>query len=78
MTSHYDPRYESLIKKLRQARQACGLTQMDVAREMNWDQSLVSKIETKRRRIDPIELSELAKLYDKPVSFFFPNEGHAK
>ncbi len=30
----------------------------------------VSKIETGERRIDPLELQELADLYGKPIQFF--------
>jgi hypothetical protein len=47
---------------------------MDRLRPVNLPrpQSFVSKIESGERRVDVVELSELAKLYQKPLDFFLP------
>jgi hypothetical protein len=34
--------------------------------------SFVSKIESGERRVDVVELNELARLYRKPLNFFLP------
>lgn len=60
-----------LLLRLREARLAAGLTQEKVATTLGVRQKYISKIETGERRIDPIELQELADLYGKPVLFFY-------
>jgi transcriptional regulator with XRE-family HTH domain len=47
-----------------------ALTQDEVAHRIKRPQSFVSKIESGERRVDAVELSELAKLYRKPLDFF--------
>ena len=47
-----------------------GLSQVKVAAALKADQKYVSRIETGERRIDPIELQELADLYRRPLTFF--------
>jgi transcriptional regulator with XRE-family HTH domain len=49
-----------------------GLTQVEVANRLKRQQSFVSKIESGERRVDVVELSELAKAYRKPLDFFLP------
>ena len=66
------PEYQHLLKKLREARQACGLTQDQVAKALRRTQSYVTKCELGERRLDPIDLARFAKLYRQPVSFFLP------
>lgn len=61
--SLWDPRYRRLIIRLKAARGAAGLSQEQVAKKMGWGQSSMSKIERFERRIDPIELVRLARLY---------------
>ena len=68
------PGYRYLLKHLRQARKAAGLTQVDVAPALGRYQSFVNKTETGERRIDPIELQEFALLYGKRVSWFLPKK----
>jgi transcriptional regulator with XRE-family HTH domain len=62
--------YRHFLERLRQARRDAGLTQVDVARELRRPQSFVSKCESGERRVDVVELEELARLYDKPLDFF--------
>lgn len=47
-----------------------GLNQVDVAKRLRKPQSFVSKFETGERRIDPVELRHLARIYGKPINFF--------
>ena len=71
MGSAFPVEYRQFLKKLRDARLAAGLNQVDVAKRLKKPQSFVSKIETGERRIDPVELCHLARFYRKPTSYFF-------
>jgi transcriptional regulator with XRE-family HTH domain len=66
----HTPEYKRMRERLREAREAAGLTQEKVAEHLGKPQSFVSKVETGERRIDPTELEKFAKLYGKPVTFF--------
>jgi len=68
--SIYTNEYRNVVKKLQDARKEAGFTQIDVAQKLKKPQSYVSKIERGERRIDIAELSILAKIYKKDVSFF--------
>lgn len=57
-------------ERLPEAREAAGMTQEKVAKELGRPQSFVSKVETGERRIDPTELEKFAKLYGKPITYF--------
>lgn len=70
MASRHPKRYQKLLLRLRQARTAAGLSQVRVAAALKVDQKYVSRVETGERRIDPLELLELAELYKKPLTFF--------
>lgn len=47
------------------------MTQVDVSKSIEQPQSYISKIESGDRRIDVIEFWRLAKIYKKPVDYFF-------
>lgn len=66
------PEYRELLDRVRAAREAAGLTQTEVARKFGRPQSFIAKIESGERRMDPVDLWELASIYDKPLSYFFP------
>ncbi len=68
--STYSARYRALLLRLKQARQQAGLTQAEVAAALRRPQSFVSKCESGERRLDVVELEELARLYRKPIAFF--------
>ena len=68
--SIHSSEYISVIKKLREAREAAGLTQQEAAEKLNKPQSYISKIERGERRIDVVELTELARMYKKRTSYF--------
>ena len=75
MTSVHSGRYQSLLRRLRAARQAAGLTQVAVARAVGRPQSYVSKCESGERRIDALELYEFAELYGLSVGHFVGETG---
>ena len=66
----YSQDHRNLVEKLKQARIEAGLDQEEAARLLRKTQSYVSKIESGQRRIDVIQLKNLAKIYEKPFNFF--------
>ena len=72
MSSLHTSRYRQFLRRLKEARQEAGLTQVDAARALRRPQSFVSKCESGERRVDVIELEAFAKLYRKPLAFFLP------
>ncbi len=65
-----DPAYERLRLKLKETRIEAGLTQAEVARMLGRPQSFMSKVETRERRVDFLELQVLAKIYGKSPSSY--------
>jgi len=70
MKTTYSEKYKVFLQQLKKARKEAGLTQTEVAKILNKPQSLISKIESGERRLDIVELVELAKIYKKKVCFF--------
>lgn len=66
----YRHRYAQFLGRLKEARAKAGLTQIEVAYKLKRPQSFVSKIESGERRVDVVELSELAQVYRRPLDFF--------
>jgi transcriptional regulator with XRE-family HTH domain len=62
-SSVFTDTYQLLIAKLRTARLSAGLTQAQAAAKFGRHQSMISKLESGERRVDVIELAELASLY---------------
>lgn len=69
----YSNEYKKVIRKLKDARVKAGLTQLDVAKKLRKHQSYISKIESRERRLDIIELKLLASLYKKDIRHFLKN-----
>jgi len=63
-TAKFSPAYDRLRALLIEAREDAGLRQLDVARRLRRHQSYVSKIESGERRLDVVELLELAKILE--------------
>lgn len=63
--------HKALIEKLKKAREDNGLDQAEVAKMLGKTQSHVSKVEAGQRRIDIVALKEFARIYKKPVDYFF-------
>lgn len=68
----HTPGYRYMLKRLREAREAAHLTQVQVAHRLGRPQSYVTKSELGERRIDPIELKQFARLYRKSLAYFLP------
>jgi transcriptional regulator with XRE-family HTH domain len=70
MTNIHSKEYKHFLQKLRQARQSVNLTQQEVAKRLGKHQSYVSKCESGERRVDVVELSCFAALYNRKISDF--------
>lgn len=66
----YSKRHKTIVARLRQARIAAGLKQIDVAAKLRMQQSYISRCESGDHRLDVVELQTFAKLYRKPLSYF--------
>ena len=56
--------------KLREAREYLELTQQEVAQVLGLPRSAISLIESGERRLETLELKQLAELYGRPISDF--------
>ena len=63
MRSIYSAEYRAFLQRLKAQRLLRGKTQVEVAKALGKPQSFVSKIEQGERRLDPLELKQLAALY---------------
>lgn len=62
MTSIYSEEYQLVIKTLRNARLAQGITQEVLAQKLNRPQSFVAKFENGERKLDIVEFVHIARL----------------
>lgn len=62
--------HKNIVQRLKQARKESGLDQKEVAVLLNRSQSYLSKLESGQRRIDIVQLKELANIYKKPIDYF--------
>jgi transcriptional regulator with XRE-family HTH domain len=60
----------ALGERLKEAREYVGLKQDDVAKKLGIPRSALSNVEAGARKVDAIELAQLAKLYQRPVAWF--------
>lgn len=67
----YNPEYRAILRMVKEARREAGMTQVEVARALGRPDSYVSKCERGDRRIDVEELAEFARVYDKPIDYFY-------
>src|ERR1700704_6697285 len=65
-----------LGERLKEAREYVGLKQDDVAKKLGIPRSALSNVEAGARKVDAIELAQLAKLYQRPVAWFTGDEPH--
>lgn len=68
----YSREHKELVGKLKKARIEAGLDQGEAARKLGRTQSYISKLESGQRRIDLIQLKELAKIYKKTPGHLLP------
>ena len=64
MKSTNTPEYKAIIEKLIAARKAKEMSQATLAKALGKHQSYIAKIEIGERRIDIVELMEIANLID--------------
>jgi len=72
--SIFTAEHREIVDKLRRARLAAKLTQVEVAKKLRKPQSFVAKLESGDRRLDIIELRRMSTLYGKPLRYFFPKD----
>lgn len=65
---------EDLARRLRAAREACGLKQEDVARHLNVSRPTVAQIEAGNRAVSSLELDKLAHLYGCGIADLLADE----
>ncbi len=63
-------RYRAFIERLRKAREEAGLTQVELAKTLKRSQTWVSKCELGERRVDFVELEDIAKALGKELEWF--------
>lgn len=68
--SAYQKAHKNFLARLIEARKQAGMTQADVAKRLGKAHSFISKCEIGERRVDFVELQQLAKIYNKDLSFF--------
>jgi transcriptional regulator with XRE-family HTH domain len=59
-----------IAERLKEAREYLGYSQQEVAAALKVPRSAISLLETAQRGVDSVELSALAKLYQRPIGFF--------
>lgn len=75
MAGIYDPRYAELRKRLREARLAAGLTQVEAGERLGRNQQHINRCEAGDRRIDAIELLDFAAIYGCELDDLLPPAG---
>ena len=70
--ARWSAEYRYLLARLKEAREAAGLTQVKAAAHLGRHQNFISRCESGERRVDAIELLDFARLYRKDLSFFLP------
>ena len=64
------PDRQTLGERLRIAREYVGMKQEDVARHLAIPRSALSHIEAGQRKVDALELTRMARLYQRSASWF--------
>ena len=62
--------HKAVVERLVKARKEAGLNQEEVAKALGKTQSYISKIESGQRRLDVVQLKELAEVYRKRIDYF--------
>jgi transcriptional regulator with XRE-family HTH domain len=70
-TNEDDEEYVAMGARLRQAREYLGLSQESVAEALGVPRASVSAMESGRRKVSSLELRNLARLYKRPLDWFY-------
>jgi transcriptional regulator with XRE-family HTH domain len=73
-TNEDDEEYVAMGARLRQAREYLGLSQEAVAEALGVPRASVSAMESGRRKVSSLELRNLARLYKRPLDWFYASE----
>ena len=65
---------EAMAARLKDAREYLGLSQDDVATALGISRPAVTNIESGNRKVEAVELDQLAKLYGRAVNYFLTGE----
>ena len=65
---------EAMAVRLKDAREYLGLSQDDVATAIGISRPAVTNIESGNRKVEAVELAQLAKLYGRPVNYLLSGE----
>jgi len=68
-------RYRAFLERLKRARLDAGLTQVELAARLGRKQTWVSKCELGERRVDFVELEDVAAACGKPLTYFRTRSG---
>ena len=74
-TALHTRRYKAFLVRLRRAREEAELSQEQVAKMLGRPQTWVSKCELGERRVDFVELEDLAATYGKSLDWFGTRKG---
>lgn len=66
-----------MASRLREAREYLGLSQEEVASALNLSRPAISNIESGLRKVESLELEQLARLYGKTVDYLLRGEAPA-
>ena len=66
----HDRNYAIVVRLVREIRLEVGLTQVELANRLGVDQSLVSKVERKERRLDIVELRSVCMVLGTSLKAF--------
>lgn len=64
--------------RLREAREFLGLSQEVVADTLAVPRASVSAMESGRRKVSSLELRDLARLYKRPLEFFYSDDNYER
>jgi transcriptional regulator with XRE-family HTH domain len=73
-THEDDEEYALMGARLRQAREYLGLSQEAVAEALGVPRASVSAMESGRRKVSSLELRDLARLYKRPLDWFYTTD----
>ena len=65
---------EAMAIRLKDAREYLGLSQDEVATALGISRPAVTNIESGNRKVEAVELDQLARLYGRPVNFLLTGE----
>lgn len=66
-----EPGYATMGARLRETREFLGLSQGAVAEALGIPRASISAIESGRRKVGSLELREFARIYKRPIDWFY-------